>query len=598
MKKGISILLVLAFVLGIAPPGVTEGPAFIERDASVVRKDREGDTLKLRFYEDQPSVPYFGFMAFSNYAGNNPMTYALQEDGTGVLTSAQGATAVADAAKGTMYIGQWSNFRNPPLPYEGTAVGLKDSTCGFVRVKEIVYEGEAKPVTLDFAKYGLHMYVEKDDVYLPLTLISTIMSDVATWNMSWNGEKIFYSRIGSNALPEGFLDSEAMKARLEGKREEDLAKEVYAELCFIFDNFFGHPGIAALDQAISEKGLEQALKDYEGTANTVEGLQSTDTKEYLSAMMKAFSYGLDDGHTSPMNPIFLINTSHPIVTEIMPDVLTALERSSGEKNYILQNIIDEQYRTPAWGNEPYHEYGSTAVIRMDSFMPDEAGWEKFYKGEGEIPADDAGNIISGLKKAAANPEIRNVIFDLSMNIGGYSDILAFMLGLTTGSNKMYGREKLTGQTFCVTYEADTNLDGLFDEKDKESIYSQFNYGVLTTRKAFSCGNLFPFLMQENGAVLLGEPSGGGSCCVQICSLSDGMDFQMSSSQWQLTDKDFVSVEGGCKTDLPIEGEIKTVPVSQDGSVTMEVRNYSRFFIDEELDRMMNEWFAAEEKPAA
>ncbi len=150
----------------------------------------------------------------------------------------------------------------------------------------------------------------------------------------------------------------------------------------------------------------------------------------------------------------------------------------------------------------------------------------------------------------------------------------------------------------VTYEVDTNLGGVFDEKDKEGIYSQFNYGVLTTRAAYSCGNLCPFLMQENGAVLLGEPTGGGSCCIQICALSDGMDFAMSSSQWLLTDKEYVSVENGCRTDLPIKGELETIPLTQGSSVTVEVRDYSGFFTDEELDRMMNEWFAAEEEPAA
>ncbi len=56
------------------------------------------------------------------------------------------------------------------------------------------------------------------------------MNDVATWNMSWNGEKIFYGHFNGYTLPEGFLDSEAMKARMEGRREEDLAKEKYPRM--------------------------------------------------------------------------------------------------------------------------------------------------------------------------------------------------------------------------------------------------------------------------------------------------------------------------------------------------------------------------------
>jgi len=48
-----------------------------------------------------------------------------------------------------------------------------------------------------------------------------------------------------------------MRALLSGdrKREEDVIREDYAELCFNLDYFFGHPGVALLDKGISEKGL-------------------------------------------------------------------------------------------------------------------------------------------------------------------------------------------------------------------------------------------------------------------------------------------------------------------------------------------------------
>ncbi len=590
MKKALSMILALALLLGVMPLALAEAPAFTEKEVPVVRSDKEGDTMVLRFYEDQPSVPYYGFAAYCNYVGNNPMTYVLNGDGTGTFTSAQGATAVADPKAGTLTTDRWVDFRNPPMPLQGTAIGLKDSTCGYVRVTDITYEGEAKSVTLDFAKYGLHMYVEKEDVYLPLTLISTIMGQVDTWNANWNGEKVYYGRFNPTATSD-FLESGVMQARLAGKREEDLAKEVYAELCFIFDNFFGHPGVAALDQAIAEKGLEQALLSDERTAGAVKGLQSTDTQEYIAATLTAFYAGLDDGHTNPLRAAMLVGNNAPA------EIQTLMLGTASVKKAVLQMVIN-QIRGQLWGAEPYHESGSTAVIRVDSFMPDEAAWEKFYKGEGDIPADCAGAIVSGLRKAAANPEIKNVIFDLTANTGGSSDVLALMTGLTTGSNKLYGIEKRTGQRLCATYETDNNLDGVFDEKDKEAVYTQFNYAVLTTQMAFSCGNLAPFMMQEGGAVLLGEPTGGGSCCIQVCTLSDGMDFVMSSSMWQLTDRDGASVEGGCHTDMKIDTEAMEVPVTPDGSVTMQVNNYMPFYNDAGLEQMMNEWFAAQEKPAA
>ena len=77
----------------------------------------------------------------------------------------------------------------------------------------------------------------------------------------------------------------------------------------------------------------------------------------------------------------------------------------------------------------------------------------------------------------------------------------------------------------------------------------FNYAVLTTRASFSYGNLLPCVMQEHGAVLIGEPTGGGSCSVQMSVLTGG--------------------------------------------------DYTPFFDEVMLDQMINEWFEAQaEAPAA
>ncbi len=144
----------------------------------------------------------------------------------------------------------------------------------------------------------------------------------------------------------------------------------------------------------------------------------------------------------------------------------------------------------------------------------------------------------------------------------------------------------------ATFEADTDLDGRFDEKDREARYDQFNYGVLTTRYVFSCGNLMPVVIQEGGAVLIGETTGGGPCCIQTCSLSDGLGFLLSGSQWQLTDCKGADVEDGCRIDLAIEPGMQKTKAPGSGAV-IEISDCSVFFDGAELDRMMNEWFAEE-----
>ena len=62
-------------------------------------------------------------------------------------------------------------------------------------------------------------------------------------------------------------------------------------------------------------------------------------------------------------------------------------------------------------------------------------------------------------------------------------------------------------------ELDLNLDGVFDDRDKEVVYD-FDFAILTSHMSFSCGNLLPVMAQKYGIPILGETS-GGSCMVSV-----------------------------------------------------------------------------------
>jgi hypothetical protein len=174
-----------------------------------------------------------------------------------------------------------------------------------------------------------------------------------------------------------------------------------------------------------------------------------------------------------------------------------------------------------------------------------------------------------------------------------------ILEVATGQTQLYGIHKLTGRKMTFTFEADTNFDGVYDEKDKETRYD-FRYGVLVTRHAFSCGNLFPIIIQEAGAVLIGEPSSGGSCCVQTGSDAQAFTYMMSSAQWQLTDSRGNDVEGGCRIDLPIEPEGNRIVDTALGlfGVDEGLLGYENFFDEAYLSDLMNEYFQEEEADLA
>ena len=397
-------------------------------------------------------------------------------------------------------------------------------------------------------------------------------------------------------MPLEWYESKYMRALLTGKsrRKEDVIREDYAELCFTLDHFFGHPGTGILDRGIGEKGLDAALDDVPELASLKDRLKDPDMIEYMLALYDLFNIGLNDGHCSyfGFDTMTLPDFPYPEVVErIMLRADSMNQVSSVPQSEIKAEI--EQARAAAWGDDVYRECGSTAIIRIDAFQSDNAGWEAYYAGKGEIPMDAVGITWTGLKRASENPSIRNILFDLSANSGGSNDMLSYMIDLMFGDNVFRGYNVLTGQDEYAVLHSDRNLDGVFDEKDDEVKYD-FNYAALTTRSSFSCGNLMPVLMQDHGAVLLGEPSGGGTCAIQISTLTNGGEYMMSSWLWALRDAKGESVEDGCKTDLPIARIEPETPTHEDPRLSNG--DYTPFFDDVMLDRMINEWF--EEKALA
>ena len=595
MKKRlflISVMVVFLFVY-LTSCVTTKSNEYKEKEVEIVFEDGRTKTFKVRFYPDQPNVPYYGLKAYTELVDYNVLTCSKTDDGKLVFTNSQGVEAIADPEKGTLTSQNWTAFHNPALPYE-TAVGLKDSNTKLTRITNITSDEEAKSLTLDFAKHGLRMYAQDDDVYISLTMASNLFSDIAAWHLMWNGERARY--FGYNPGVSGTtridLDSQMMEDLIsKGTRPSDVALETYAELCFAFDYLYGHPGRAVLDEAIAQKGLNQALLDMgEKGEELVRGLKSTEGYEYLISMVELFMYYLGDGsHTDfsdgPRYLSFFTLDERGNYLKSFEKLLT---------HYTQQIKIANDYvkyaRVKLWGEDWYHEYGNTAIISIDTMEMEEEKWIEFYNGAGEIPQDCVGLAFLGLRRASENPGIKNVIFDFSANTGGYVDTLVFITFLATGYSDLDGFDRTIGRKITLHYDVDANLDGVFDERDKESVYSQFKYGVMISKSSFSCGNIFPFIMRSLGAVIIGEPSGGGSCQVQYASLPDGTSFTLSTSQFVLldplsTNPEYNNVESGCPVDYPISKDI--VRLSTDG-VEYDGLDYRPFFDMQLLNEIMNQ----------
>jgi C-terminal processing protease CtpA/Prc len=219
---------------------------------------------------------------------------------------------------------------------------------------------------------------------------------------------------------------------------------------------------------------------------------------------------------------------------------------------------------------------------FDSFNSrNEEAWKAYYAGTGPMPTventenDDMVIFLDALKKAAADPEVKNFVIDITANGGGSADIVMAMTSLIMDKSYISQDNSLTGQRSIVEYEVDRNFDRVFDAKD-EDVHYDLNFAVLTSGMSFSCGNLFPSMLKDAGIPVIGTTSGGGACAIQAMCTADGFCFQISSFRARLNTLDGENIDAGVTPDIPIstDGTVE-VKVSDEQSVT--VKDFTKYY---------------------
>lgn len=198
----------------------------------------------------------------------------------------------------------------------------------------------------------------------------------------------------------------------------------------------------------------------------------------------------------------------------------------------------------------YHASGDTAMISFDAFQIDADGLRDYFAGKGDLPVwDDTFSLVTScLKMAKEDSNIKNIVFDISSNSGGDTYVLAGLCGVILDKPSFNFIELNTQQKTTYNFKVDKNLDGTIDEKDDEVDYSDYNFAVLTSRASFSCANAFASVMKDNGKMIMGEQSGGGSCAVFLKSTADGFTYTMSGNLL-LTNASGENIDDGVALDL-------------------------------------------------
>ena len=220
-----------------------------------------------------------------------------------------------------------------------------------------------------------------------------------------------------------------------------------------------------------------------------------------------------------------------------------------DDRYALQDEL-KAMRTAKFGEGvKYYKEGQTAYCWFNSFMCDDSGWRKFYKGEAprptveDYPDDWLIALVDALEKAEADPEVKNFVLDISTNRGGSSDVVLFISSLFCNKADMYYENALTGQRMKTTYDVDRNLDGQFDEKDAQVKYN-LNFALLVSPFSWSCGNMLPALLKDYGIPLIGMHTGSGSCAILYNPTAEGFGYRYSTHRCRLVNTKGVNIDAG------------------------------------------------------
>ena len=572
-----------------------DGGAYTEKTVPVVTKVAPDGEVTLRFYDALPDVAYISAADFQSIVlPGSVMT--VTHTGVGEYTLANGdAKAVVNVNNDVFVSDSFEAFTNQMGLLQPGMANVYYDGMPFVRFKDVTYTPAVATVTLDFAKYGIDIHADgKGAVYFPFATLADMYTDLFYHHAGFNGEKVV-ANTSVNEVSLAEIDPDYFEPLLRNRtRSASLSEFNYKELCFAMDHFYGYPGRVQYNEALKTKGLDRTLEEDIPCGPDIKKLiLSTSLADYLLGMTGLTGVYFD-GHTAMEIASNAIGDKSDQYSELFSEYQRGAAAHQDVTMMLMGAIAPmmsmaqvraavADLRPKAYGEGvTYVKKGNTAVCVFNSFNSrNQEAWDAYYKGTGPMPTventknDDMVIFLEALRKADADPEVKNFIIDITANGGGSADIVMAMTSLIMDKSYISQDNTLTGQRSIVNYEVDRNFDRVFDEKDKD-VHYDLNFAVLTSGMSFSCGNLFPSMLKDCGIPVMGETSGGGSCAIQAMCTADGFCFQISSFRARLNTLDGQNIDSGI---------VPTIPIATEGDYQVEVneeeaipaKNYSKYF---------------------
>ena len=570
--------------------------AYTVKMVPVNRDGNNGGTVAIRFYKDMPSVPYISVADFQNIVVPGT-TVSVTKTGTGSyeLKNA-GGTLVVNTVAETCAFDDFMGFTNQMGLVKAGMENAYYDGLPYVRFNRQTLSGGSPALTFDYSSYGINLRGDETMVYFPFATLADLYADLYGHNTACNGEKVVYAskdndgNSGIGGFDSDFLMENLMKDK---ERKADMVAYNYAELCFTIDHFYGMPSGSDFEKSIQEKGLDQTLEADADGQTVKQLLLSTDIDDYADGMCMLYAYLYDGGHTRLWNtaPSTTFAEKYPSLYAYYDERITASNMTK-----ILQISISAwPQREMIFGDKKtYHKSGNTAICHFDSFShSDKQAWQDYYLGKGQRPTlatspeDPMVIFLDALEQAAADPEVKNFVLDLSVNLGGSSDVVMAMTSLMYDQSFFRAYNVLTGQNTEWYYDVDRNFDGKYDAQDQD-VHYDLNFCILIGPIAFSCGNLYPSLCKDAGLLIAGQKSGGGSCAVGAYRTADGFYYQISAARARLSDANWQNINGGITPHVEIAYDKQYTYSYQGRDYT--VYSYQNFWDLDYLSTIIGEYY--------
>ncbi|UUM25359.1 S41 family peptidase [Mycoplasmopsis agalactiae] len=369
------------------------------------------------------------------------------------------------------------------------------------------YKNQTESFEYDLKKYEIDILKDNNDLYLPQILLNQILLNESNVQTYFNGEVLNLFRFAESLQGLGPVYLKQSAKNNDNNIPQGLKEFQTKYFSFLLDYYYG----VKPESNDSYKGFVEEYKNQ--ITNTNSDIHYLSTRKIVNDLDDFHSAYIMDGYYYKSPDVI----KHPIpMNKRVSDRLKLGEKLG--RLYFKDNIEYSNVYTPD---------GETSVISFKSFE------------------DNSAKHIENSLKEAKNKGVKNIIFNVTLNGGGYIGSAFEIMGF------------LTDQPFNVwTYNPLSGEKKIETIKSKKSKYD-FNYFVLTAPFAFSAGNIFPQLVRDNNlGKIIGYDTFGGSSAIGYYILPTGDIIQLSSNT-VFTNKSFETTEFGIKPDYLFDENIET-----------------------------------------